>query len=107
MAFCRLVTIGADRSVLFLITIANACGVQQSKTAFRSYVAEKEAKMDSWCNPKPLRQKIDAALVEVTLSKCPTRGGFEITLEANRGLFVLECQVGLELPGTVFRCMSI
>ena len=46
-------------------------------------------------------------LVEVTLTKCPTRAGLEITLEANRCRFLLECQVGFELPRTVLRRMSI
>ena len=45
-------------------------------------------------------------LVEVTLTKCPTRAGLEITLEANRSRFLLECQVGFELPRTVLRRMS-
>ena len=49
----------------------------------------------------------DEPLVEVTLSKCPTRAGFEITFEANNGRFLLECQVGFELPRTVFGRMSI
>ena len=44
--------------------------------------------------------------VEGKLTKCATRGVFEITLEAHRSRFVLECQVGLELPRTVFRPMS-
>jgi len=43
----------------------------------------------------------------VTLTKCATRAGFEITLEASGSGFLLECQVGLELPRTVFRRMSI
>ena len=34
-------------------------------------------------------------LVEVTLTKYPTRAGFEITLEANCCRFLLECLVGL------------
>src|SRR5580700_76615 len=46
-------------------------------------------------------------LVEVTLTKCPTRAGLEIALEANRSRFLLECQVGFELPRTVLRRMSI
>jgi hypothetical protein len=46
-------------------------------------------------------------LVEVTLIKCPTRAGLEITLEANRGRFLLECQVDFELPRTVLCRMSI
>ena len=47
------------------------------------------------------------SLVEVTLTKCPTRAGLEITLEANRSRFLLECQVSFELPRTVLRRMSI
>jgi len=49
----------------------------------------------------------DEPLVEVTLSKCPTRAGFEITLEPNRSRFLLECQVGFQLPRTVLGRMSI
>ena len=43
----------------------------------------------------------------MTLTKCPTRAGFEITLEANRSRFLLECEVGFELPRTVLRSMRI
>jgi hypothetical protein len=46
-------------------------------------------------------------LVEVTLTKRPTRAGLEISLEANGSRFLLECQVGFELPGTVLCQMSI
>jgi hypothetical protein len=46
-------------------------------------------------------------LVEVALTKCPTRAGLEISLEANRRRFLLKCQVGFELPRTVLRGMSI
>jgi hypothetical protein len=35
------------------------------------------------------------------------RAGFEITLEAERGRSLLKCQVGFELPRTVFGRMSI
>jgi hypothetical protein len=43
----------------------------------------------------------------VTPTKCPTRAGLEITLEANRRRFVLECKVGFELPSTVYPRVGI
>ncbi len=49
----------------------------------------------------------DKPLVEVTITKCPTRAGFEITLEANRSRFLFECEVGFELPRTVLRSMRV
>jgi hypothetical protein len=55
---------------------------------------------------RPL-QKSKEPLVEVTLTKRPTRAGFEIALEANRSHFLLECQVGFELPRTILGRMSI
>jgi hypothetical protein len=45
--------------------------------------------------------------VEVTLTKCPTRAGFEITLEPSRSRFLLECQVCFELPRTVLGRIGI
>ena len=51
--------------------------------------------------------KSDEALVEVTLTKCPTRAGLEITLEPNRSRFLLECQVCFELPRTVLGRIGI
>jgi hypothetical protein len=48
-----------------------------------------------------------SALVEVTLRKYPTRAGFEITLEASGGRFLLKCQVGFEFPRTAFRRVRV
>ena len=38
----------------------------------------------------------------MTLTKCPARAGLEVMFEARGGRFLLECQVGLELPRTIF-----
>jgi hypothetical protein len=49
----------------------------------------------------------DERLIEVALTKCPTRTRFEIILETNGGLFPFEREIGLQFPRTVLRCVRV
>jgi hypothetical protein len=43
----------------------------------------------------------------MTPTKCPTRTGFKISLEADRSHFLLKCKVGLELPRAILGRVSV